>query len=220
MSEGGVGGWRRRLGFRAEKRVCICLSAVQPHRQPGADPPRRPAHLRLGLPRPCPRQPMASPPALFLCAPIHFARPLAPASRPPLNHARYWVNALSSNPLLSTRDLVAGQLADIGGWRRRIQQAAAGEPADCTYKRGRGCTASTRAGRGTSGCSVSRVPTHTVRRLPSSLQARSWRPWRARSAARGAWGDSWRAAERRVSRARWVSLPPHPPPVSGVQSNP
>lgn len=27
---------------------------------------------------------------------------------------KYWVNALSSNPLLITRDLVAGQLADIG----------------------------------------------------------------------------------------------------------
>ena len=28
---------------------------------------------------------------------------------------KYWVNALSSNPLFNTRDLVAGQLADIGG---------------------------------------------------------------------------------------------------------
>ena len=29
---------------------------------------------------------------------------------------KYWVHSLSSNPLLNTRDLLAGQLADIGGW--------------------------------------------------------------------------------------------------------
>ena len=29
---------------------------------------------------------------------------------------KYWVNALSSNPLINTRDLVTGQLADIGAW--------------------------------------------------------------------------------------------------------
>jgi COP9 signalosome complex subunit 5 len=27
---------------------------------------------------------------------------------------KYWVNTLSSNPLLATRDLVTGQLVDIG----------------------------------------------------------------------------------------------------------
>ena len=28
---------------------------------------------------------------------------------------KYWVNTLSSSPLLATRELLAGQLADIGG---------------------------------------------------------------------------------------------------------
>lgn len=36
---------------------------------------------------------------------------------------KYWVAALSSNPLINTRDLVTGQLADIGEWVRQGRSA-------------------------------------------------------------------------------------------------
>ncbi len=42
---------------------------------------------------------------------------------------KYWVAALSSNPLINTRDLVTGQLADIGEWGGPGRRRAA--PASC-----------------------------------------------------------------------------------------
>jgi hypothetical protein len=46
---------------------------------------------------------------------------------------KYWVNTLSSSPLVTTRDLAAGQISDIGAWRARL--AAEGElaPAFTTW---------------------------------------------------------------------------------------
>lgn len=71
-----------------------------------------PCHPDAGLPRSL---------NMPVCAHCASVRPSPPA--------RYWVNALSSNPLLNTRDLVAGQLADIGErWPRSGRPPPARRP--------------------------------------------------------------------------------------------
>ena len=100
---------------------------------------------------------------------------------------KYWVHSLSSNPLLSTRDLLAGQLADIGG---RAGGCVEGQGGASFFVGGR-CTHCRRAGRRS--CARLLLPhppppfprnanLHPCRSLPLPLrlQARSWRLLRAR----------------------------------------
>ena len=100
-----MGGW---TGRQACGRARLCLALPVLHtRRPGHLPPA--SSLYCCLPAPCTA-------LQYYPLDISFFKSSLDSHLLDLLWNKYWVHSLSSNPLLSTRDLLAGQLADIGGW--------------------------------------------------------------------------------------------------------
>lgn len=124
---------------------------------------------------------------------------------------KYWVAALSSNPLLNTRDLLADQLADIGAGGRGRGGDEAGTRGDAMR---RDACSGAGPGGAVHGRSLAELAAPHLTTTPASLplpppalQAASWRRWRARSARAGGWAALWAA-------------PPPPPPARRVRARP